>query len=63
VTRDYAFDVNSKRKSLSTREGVGSACAESGGTTQSYNYDGADRLIEGGIAYDDFGRVTSLPAS
>ncbi len=33
----------------------------SGGTTQEYKYDAADRLIGSEIAYDDFGRITSLP--
>jgi RHS repeat-associated protein len=63
VTRQYAFDKNSNRLSLNTREGIGSTCnTTSGGTEQKYEYDGADRLKGGGIAYDDYGRITSLPA-
>jgi hypothetical protein len=61
TTRSYTFDVDSNRKSLITRApGVGGACSWSGGTTQSYKYDMADRLE--GPTYDSWGRITSLPA-
>jgi RHS repeat-associated protein len=63
TTRAYAFDADSNRTNLTTREpGIGGVCAESGGTKQSYEYDAADRLIGGGTKYDSFGRITSLPA-
>ncbi|HEX5591738.1 MAG TPA: RHS repeat-associated core domain-containing protein [Solirubrobacterales bacterium] len=62
TTRAYAYDKDSNRTSLTTRSpGVGGVCAESGGTTQSYEYDGADRLK--GPTYDSWGRITSLPAT
>jgi RHS repeat-associated protein len=60
VTRSYKYDVDSNRESLTTRSGIGSICSSSGGTTQSYHYDPADRLE--GPTYDNFGRITSLPA-
>jgi RHS repeat-associated protein len=61
TTRSYSFDADSNRKSLITRSpGVGGACSWSGGTTQSYKYDAADRLE--GPTYDSWGRITSLPA-
>ncbi|MDX6626076.1 MAG: hypothetical protein QOE56_1065 [Solirubrobacterales bacterium] len=64
TTRLYAYDADSNRKSLTTRSpGVGGACSWSGGTTQSYEYDLADRLLGSGLSYDSFGRITSLPAS
>ena len=68
TTRTYAFEgeagKDSNRTSLTTRTpGVGGACAESGGTTQNYKYDAADRLTGEGIAYDNFGRITSLPST
>lgn len=64
TTRVYAFDKDSNRTSLTTRApGLGGICAEAGGTTQNYTYDAADRLTGEGIAYDDFGRITSLPAA
>ncbi len=64
TTRVYAFDNDSNRTSLTTRApAVGGACSESGGTTQSYKYDAADRLIGEGISYDNFGRITSLPGA
>lgn len=73
TTRKYVFGEsgaeelagkNSNRTKLITREpGIGGACAESGGSTQAYEYDTADRLKNAGITYDDFGRTTSLPAN
>jgi RHS repeat-associated protein len=63
TTRSYSYDVDSNRKSLTTRTaGVGSACSFSGGTPQEYKYDAADRLLGTGLTYDAFGRITSLPA-
>jgi RHS repeat-associated protein len=63
TSRAYTYDVNSNRKSLTTRSpGIGGACANSGGTTQTYEYDGADRLFAfSGLKYDSFGRITELP--
>lgn len=61
TTRSYAFDPDSNRQSLITRNpGVGGVCSWSGGTTQTYKYDAADRLE--GPTYDSWGRITSLPA-
>lgn len=60
TTREYAYDKDSNRLKKTTTPGVGSACATSGGTVQSYTYDEADRLI--GPTYDAWGRVTKLPA-
>jgi RHS repeat-associated protein len=63
TTRSYSYDQDSNRTALVTRApGIGGACdTSSSGTTQSYAYDSADRLIGTGITYDNFGRVTSLP--
>jgi RHS repeat-associated protein len=47
---------------MRTIPGVGATCSSFGGTTQNYSYDSADRLKGEGIVYDDFGRITSLPA-
>ncbi|HWC48407.1 MAG TPA: RHS repeat-associated core domain-containing protein, partial [Solirubrobacterales bacterium] len=61
TTRTYAYDSDSNRLSKTSRSpGTGGICAESGGTTQSYKYDAADRLE--GPTYDSWGRITSLPA-
>jgi RHS repeat-associated protein len=47
--------------SLSERRG---ACERnSAGTKQSYSYDTGDHLIATGLTYDNFGRITSLPAA
>jgi RHS repeat-associated protein len=64
TTRIYGFDQDSNRTSMTTRTpGIGGVCAGSGGTTQSYSYDGADRLTASGLTYDAFGRITSLPSA
>jgi len=65
VTRSYNYDANSNREKLITRApGLGETCdTTSAGTPQSYSYDGADRLLGTGLTYDNFGRITSLPAA
>jgi RHS repeat-associated protein len=65
TTRTYSYDLDSNREKLITRApGLGGACdTTSAGTTQAYTYDKADRLLGTGLTYDDFGRITSLPAS
>ena len=65
TTRSYSFDKDSNRTALVTRApGIGGVCdTTSAGTTQSYSYDAADRLLGTGLTYDNFGRITSLPAS
>lgn len=65
TTRVYKYDADSNRESLTTRTpGIGGACATSGGTPRSYEYDSGDRLMNkaGSVVYDGFGRITSLPA-
>jgi RHS repeat-associated protein len=61
TTRTYAYDKDSNRTGMTTIPAVAGACSSSGGTSRSYTYDGADRLIATGLTYDDFGRITSLP--
>ncbi len=62
-TRDYGFDANGNRTSL-TRTGANAdgSCATTGGTTTSWSYDTADRLT-GGYTYDALGRATTIPAT
>jgi RHS repeat-associated protein len=67
TTRTYKYDKDSNREEMTTRPGLGGVCSSSGGTTQKYCYDSADRLLgEGstceGVSYDSFGRITNLPA-
>ncbi|MFL5833895.1 MAG: DNRLRE domain-containing protein [Solirubrobacterales bacterium] len=62
TTRNYKYDKDSNREEMTTIPGIGSTCSSSGGTTTKYAYDNADRLLGGGITYDDFGRITNLPA-
>jgi len=64
TTRSYAFDKDSNRTSMTTRDpGEGGACdTESAGEKQTYSYDTADRLIGEGVEYDNLGRTTNLPA-
>lgn len=44
------------------RRALAESAPNPGGTTQNYTYDAADRLTGSGIVYDDYGRITSLPA-
>nr|WP_023586455.1 DNRLRE domain-containing protein [Streptomyces thermolilacinus] len=62
--RSYTFDIRSNRKALTTATGEpGADCPTSGGTTATYTYDSADRLIASGYTYDAFGRTTALPGT
>lgn len=61
TTRTYKYDKDSNRTEMATIPGVGGTCSTSGGTTQKYSYDAADRLLGEGVTYDSFGRITNLP--
>jgi RHS repeat-associated protein len=63
ATREYGFDRNGNRTSL-TRTGANpdGSCAATGGTTRTWAYDTADR-ITGGYTYDPLGRATVIPAA
>ena len=62
TTRTYKYDKDSNREEMTTIPGLGGVCSSSGGTTQKYSYDNADRLLGEGLTYDSFGRITNLPA-
>jgi streptogramin lyase len=61
-SRFYGYDEESDRTSETTRESGSETCPTTGGTTETYEYDEADRLTGTGIAYETFGDVTKLPA-
>jgi RHS repeat-associated protein len=63
TTRIYAYDEDTNRTSLTTRESSTEKCATEGGTIQEHTYDTADRLTDPGIAYNTFGDITTLPAN
>ncbi|HEX7279068.1 MAG TPA: RHS repeat-associated core domain-containing protein [Solirubrobacterales bacterium] len=63
TTRTYKYDKNSNREEKRTTPGLGGVCSSSGGTTQKYTYDAADRLLGEGLTYDHYGRITNLPAN
>jgi len=64
VTRVYAYDEESNRTGLTTREpGLEGKCATEGGTTEAHSYDEGNRLVDTGVSYDAFGDTTKLPAS
>jgi YD repeat-containing protein len=58
VSRIYAYDEESNRRSLITGE-----CATEGGTVERHIYDPANRLIDSGTSYEALGNTTNLPAS
>lgn len=64
VTRLYAYNVESDRTSLTSREPTSEGkCAPEGGTTENHAYDEAGRLIDTGVTYDTFGNITKMPAT
>jgi hypothetical protein len=63
-TRLYAYNEDSDRMSLTTREpGTEGKCATTGGTTENHAYDEADRLIDPNVNYETFGNQTKIPAT
>ncbi len=64
ATRIYAYDAETNRTSLTSREpGSKGECATEGGTVESHTYDEANRLTDTGAGYDPFGDLTKLSAS
>ncbi len=63
TTRKYFYDKNSNRETMRTAgPGADGACDTiSFGKAQGYSYDAGDRLLDPGITYDNFGRITTLP--
>jgi YD repeat-containing protein len=63
-TRVYAYDEESNRTSLTSREpGSEGKCATEGGSTETHTYDAANRLTGAGVAYEAFGNTTKLPGA
>jgi RHS repeat-associated protein len=64
TTRIYAYDEDTNRTSLTTREpGSKGECTSTGGTVEKHTYDTADRLTDTGTKYSEFGNITALPAA
>ncbi|WP_394812939.1 DNRLRE domain-containing protein [Streptomyces boetiae] len=60
--RAYTLNDRTNRTALTTASGApGADCPTSGGTATNHSYDTADRLVDGGYAYDAFARATTLP--
>jgi YD repeat-containing protein len=64
TVRAYAYDEEGNRASSVARApGGGGACQTEGGTSEGHNYDESNRLADGGMSYDAYGNVTTLPAA
>jgi RHS repeat-associated protein len=64
TTRVYAYDEDTNRTSLTAREpNAKGECTTEGGSFEKHSYDAADRLIDPGVQYSEFGGITSLPAA
>ncbi|MGH2853808.1 MAG: RHS repeat-associated core domain-containing protein, partial [Solirubrobacteraceae bacterium] len=64
TTRIYAYEEDTNRTSLTTREpNTKGECATEGGTVEKHGYDEADRLTDTGTTYNTFGDITTLPAA
>ncbi len=63
TTRTYAYNEDSDRTSLTTRQpGSEGQCASEGGSVERHVYDPADRLADEGVVYETFGNATIMPA-
>jgi RHS repeat-associated protein len=58
TSRKYTYDADSNRQSLATQ-----ACSGPNGTPITIGHDSADRITEPGFAYDDLGRLISVPGA
>lgn len=64
TVRSYAYDKNSNRLSKTTTTAtLGGACGTGSWSERKYSYDKVDRLADSGVVHDNFGRITTLPAS
>ncbi|HEV2975127.1 MAG TPA: SMP-30/gluconolactonase/LRE family protein [Solirubrobacteraceae bacterium] len=64
TTRQYAYDEEGDRTSLTTHEpGSKGECTSEGGAHEAHLYDAANRLSDTGVSYDALGNVTALPAA
>jgi RHS repeat-associated protein len=64
TTRSYGYDKDYNRLSMTTVASMlGSGCGTGSTTEKKYSYEKADRLIDPGTVYDDFGRITKLPGA
>ncbi len=67
TTRIYAYDEDTNRLNLTTREpNTKGECAAEGTSSETYEphmYDTADRLADPGVSYNTFGDITALPAA
>jgi RHS repeat-associated protein len=64
TSRTYGYDKDFNRLSMTTVSStLGGACGTGSAAEKQYSYDKADRLVNSGIVYDNFGRIISLPAA
>lgn len=64
TTRSYGYDKDYNRLSKTTvASTLGSGCGTGSSSEQKYSYDKADHLIDAGVVYDNFGRITKLPGA
>jgi RHS repeat-associated protein len=62
ATRDYVYDEDTNRTSLSTDTSSGE-CSTAASTTEEHTYDSADRLTDTGVKYNELSDITALPAA
>jgi RHS repeat-associated protein len=64
TTRDYVFDEDTNRTSLSTYEPDSSGeCATEAGTSETHSYNTADQLTDTGVKYNELADISALPAA
>lgn len=64
TVRSYNYDKDSNRLSKTTIAAtLGGVCGTGSPSEKKYSYDKVDRLNDSGVVHDNFGRITTLPAS
>jgi RHS repeat-associated protein len=63
ITRRYGLDEDTNITSLTTYQpNAKNECATETSTNETHTYDEADRLLDTGTSYDQFGNMTKVPA-
>jgi RHS repeat-associated protein len=65
TTRLYAYEEDTNRTSLTAYQpnSKNECSAETASTVEKHTYDTADRLVDTGTKYNEFGDITALPAT
>ena len=63
TTTNYSYDTDTNRTNATKITSGKTTCLTEGGTSETHSYDTADRLTDTGTSYDNFGNITTVPAT